>query len=138
MASFIQIVENNKDEIKGQLDDAIERALEAMGMQAENHVKMYETAVDTGTLRNSITHAIEDPRTVAIGTNVEYAPYVEYGTGAYATQGSRAKTIPWRYQDESGQWHITSGIRPVHFLQKGIMNHLSEYAKIAEQALRGF
>lgn len=116
MASFIQIVENNKDEIKGQLDDAIERALEAMGMQAENHVKMYETAVDTGNLRNSITHAIEDPRTVAIGTNVEYAPYVEFG-----------------HRLPSG-----SQVAGIHYLEKGIMNHLSEYAKIAEQALRGF
>ena len=71
MAEFIRIVENNKDEILGQLDDAIERALEAMGAQAEDHVKMYETAVDTSDLKNSITHVLESKDTVAIGTPVE-------------------------------------------------------------------
>lgn len=136
MAEFIRIVENNKDEILGSLEDAIERALEAMGMQAENHVKMYETAVDTGTLRNSITHTLESKDTVAIGTNVEYAPYVEYGTGIYAESGGR-KT-PWVYKDDKGKWHRTVGQKPIHFLRDGIMNHLGEYAKIAEQALKGF
>jgi hypothetical protein len=136
MAEFIRIVENNKDEILGSLEDAIERALEAMGAQAENHVKMYETAVDTSNLKNSITHTLEGKDTVAIGTPVEYAPYVEYGTGIYAESGGR-KT-PWSYKDEEGNWHRTRGQKPIHFLRDGIMKHLNEYAKIAEQALKGF
>ena len=136
MAEFIRIVENNKDEILGSLEDAIERALEAMGAQAENHVKMYETAVDTSNLRNSITHTLEGKDTVAIGTPVEYAPYVEFGTGIYADSGGR-KT-PWVYKDEEGNWHRTRGQKPIHFLRDGIMKHLDEYAKIAETALKGF
>ena len=36
--------------------------------------------MDTGRLRNSITHALDaDGEAVYIGTNVEYAPYVELG-----------------------------------------------------------
>lgn len=38
-------------------------------------------AVDTGRLRNSITHEVaEDGLSAVVGTNVEYAPYVEFGT----------------------------------------------------------
>jgi hypothetical protein len=74
--------------------------------------------------------------TVAVGSNVEYAPYVEFGTGIYADEGGRQ--TPWRYQDDKGVWHITHGQKPVHFLRDGIMNHLDEYGKIAEQALSGY
>lgn len=50
---------------------------------------MQETAVmrvpvDTGNLRSSINTAIEsgeDETTITVGTNIFYAPYVEYGTG---------------------------------------------------------
>ncbi len=134
----IEIIENNKDKILAGLNDAVERALMAAGQQAENHCKMYETAVDTGNLRNSITHAMESEDTVAIGTPVEYAPYVEWGTGIYADRGSKAKKVPWRYKDEEGNWHITSGMKAVHFMQRGIMNHLSEYGEIIKKALGGF
>lgn len=38
------------------------------------------TPVDTGRLRNSMSYATsEDNKTVYVGTNVEYAPYVEEG-----------------------------------------------------------
>ena len=47
MALTIEIVENNKNEIKDELEVAIERALEAVGLQAENYVKM-NIPVDTG------------------------------------------------------------------------------------------
>jgi phage gpG-like protein len=117
MAVTVKIIENNKDEILGELDEAIERALEAMGLQAESYVKFYETAVDTGLLRNSITHQVSPgEKVVYIGTNVEYAPYVEFG-----------HRLP-----SGGQ------VAGIHYLEKGIMNHLDVYGKIAEQALKGF
>jgi phage gpG-like protein len=53
--------------------------------------------VDTGRLRQSITHRIEGS-TGIVGTNVEYAPYVEYGTGKHALGGNGRKT-PWAYTD---------------------------------------
>ena len=133
----IEIIENNKDEILNLLPQAVERALMAAGQQAENYCKTYETAVDTGDLRNSITHVMESEDTVAIGTDVEYAPYVEWGTGKFAERGSNAKKIPWRYKDEEGNWHITSGMKAVHFMQRGIMNHLREYGEIIKNSLEG-
>lgn len=61
---------------------AIERAMEEIGMVAEGHVVGFmtkEKIVDTGRLRNSITHASKDD-SVIVGTNVEYARYVHNGT----------------------------------------------------------
>lgn len=47
--------------------------------------------VETGTLRNSITHEV-DGNVGTIGTNLAYAPYVEFGTGIYATAGNGRQT----------------------------------------------
>ena len=81
------------DEVLDAMQDAVARALERIGMQAEGYAKDL-TPVDTGNLRNSITYDIDkDERKVYIGTNVEYAPYVELGTGKYAAEGGRP--TPW-------------------------------------------
>ena len=55
------------------------RALEVIGGKAEGYAKK-ACPVDTGRLRNSITHQQYSENTEVIGTNVEYAPYVELGT----------------------------------------------------------
>lgn len=51
-------------------------ALEIIGGKAEGYAKRL-CPVDTGRLRNSITHQQFDESTEVIGTNVEYAPFVE-------------------------------------------------------------
>ena len=53
-------------------------ALEIIGGKAETYAKQL-CPVDTGNLRNSITHQRYSDDTEVIGTNVEYAPYVELG-----------------------------------------------------------
>ena len=68
---------DNTDEVLSALGRAKKRGLEAIGLTAEGHAKK-ETPVDTGRLRNSISHATDD-EAAYIGTNVEYAPYVELG-----------------------------------------------------------
>ena len=60
------------------MDSRVPIALEAVGLQAEGYAKML-CPVDTGRLRNSISHAVSGNE-VYIGTNVEYGPYVEFGT----------------------------------------------------------
>ena len=55
------------------------KALEIIGGKAESYAKRL-CPVDTGRLRNSITHQQYDDNTEVIGSNVEYAPYVELGT----------------------------------------------------------
>jgi HK97 gp10 family phage protein len=71
-------ITDNSEEIKSEMAKAVDLALTAIGMKAEEYAKLL-CPVDTGRLRNSITYDIEESD-VYIGTNVEYAPYVELGT----------------------------------------------------------
>lgn len=43
---------------------------------------------ETGALANSIRYELEGNNTVVVGTNLMYAPYVEYGTGKFAVNGN--------------------------------------------------
>ena len=98
---------DNTDEVISALERAKKRGLEAIGLSAEGHAKMI-TPVDTGRLRNSISHATDD-EAAYIGTNVEYAPYVELG--ARGRQGA-------------------------HMLQRAATEHADEYKQIMEDALK--
>ena len=80
MANIEVKLESNTSAVDQALNEAIQRGLEACGLQAEGYAKML-CPVDTGNLRNSITHTTDTQAQEAyIGTTVEYAPYVEYGT----------------------------------------------------------
>ena len=71
---------DNTDEVLKGLSDAVERSLTRIGLSAEGYAKK-KCPVDTGNLRNSITHeVVQSEKAVYIGTNVEYAAYVELGT----------------------------------------------------------
>ena len=73
-------------DVLNEFHDAVLRALERIGMQAEGYANDL-CPVDTGNLRNSISHKVDDKeKAVYIGTNVEYAPYVELGTHRQAAQ----------------------------------------------------
>ena len=98
---------NNADDILRLLERGKRNALTAIGAAAETYAKN-ATPVDTGRLRNSISHAV-DGEAVYIGSNVEYAPYVELGT-------SRAKAH--------------------HMLQKAATEHSAEYKRLAEDAVK--
>lgn len=62
---------DNSAEILKAFEQATERGLEKIGLVAEGYAKKL-TPVDTGRLRNSITHEV-DGNDVYIGSNVEYA-----------------------------------------------------------------
>jgi len=70
---------SNRAAVLSALGGAKARALEIIGGMAETYAKQL-CPVDTGRLRNSITHAQQDENTEVIGTNVKYAPFVELGT----------------------------------------------------------
>ena len=124
------------DEVADALDDAVIRALETCGLAGERFAKENVTAngsVDTGRLRNSISHAVvPDEKAVYIGSNAEYAPYVELGTGKYYPGGRRT---PWAYQDEKGNWHRTEGQPPKPFIKPAVADHGEEYRTIIKNAL---
>ena len=121
-------------EVLGEFNADKAAALEAIGIVAESYAKM-KTPVDTGRLRNSISHAVSGDD-VYIGTNVlPYAPYVELGTGIYADEGKGRKS-PWVWIDKNGKPHKTKGMKPKHFLKKAVQDHQREYKAIIEKNLK--
>lgn len=103
------MLKDNSGDILRRLDTAVLRALEAIGMTAQMYVAG-KAPVDTGRLRNSITYQVEAAtNTVHVGTNVEYARYVEEGTYKQRAQP---------------------------YLRPGITDHIDEYQRIAELQLK--
>lgn len=135
MANLDIEITNNKDAVLSALREQVQRGLESIGVTAEGYAQENCINVDTGRLRNSISHAVEETE-VQIGTNVEYAPYIEYGTGIYASEGGGRQT-PWVYYNEKlGRWVWTRGIQPTHFLRDAVSQHSDEYNAIMEANLR--
>ena len=65
---------DNSGAVLSAADAAIARALEIIGGKCESYAKAL-CPVDTGALRNSITHRVDgDGGTVVVGSNLEYAP----------------------------------------------------------------
>ena len=104
----VKIEANNIEKIKAACADQVSAALEAIGMQAENYAKLL-CPVDTGNLRNSITHQQENENTEVIGSAVEYAAYVEMGT-------RKTKAQP--------------------YLEPAVKNHIDEYKRMFEYVLQ--
>ena len=111
----------------------IQKPLEQACLLVENQAKE-NAPVQTGYLRRSITHEINGNEGI-IGTNVEYAPYVEFGTGLFATEGNGRQT-PWKYQTTDGQWFTTKGQKPQPFLGPALENNKQEILDIFKNAIR--
>ena len=90
---------------------------------------------DTGELRRSISSKVENGEGVVF-TPLEYAPYVEYGTGLFAENGGRTD-VPWSYQDDSGEWHSTSGQHPQPFMRPALDENREEIIKIIKEGITG-
>ena len=69
----VKVNEDNTEEVSRGIVRAIDRTLEEIGLAAEGYAKR-ACPVDTGNLRNSITHVVDSAEDAAyVGTNVEYA-----------------------------------------------------------------
>lgn len=88
---------------------------------------------DTGELRRSISSRVLDDRG-EVFTPLEYAPYVEYGTGLFAENGGRTD-VPWNYQDDEGNWHSTSGQRPQPFMRPALDENRAEIIRILKEGI---
>lgn len=128
----IEITDNSQEFIKAMQTAAL-RALEKCGLTAEGYAKKL-CPVDTGNLRNSITHQVDSGEPTAyIGTNVEYAAHVELGTGKFTPGG---RPTPWTYKDSKGNWHITHGQRAQPYLKPAVADHAAQYRGIIEGELK--
>lgn len=127
--------DDNSQKILDEFHDAALRALERCGSQAEGYAKDL-APVDTGNLRNSISHKVDpDDPAAYVGTDTEYAPYVEFGTGIYA-EGGGGRPTPWVYQDDEGNWHWTAGNKAQPFLKPAVADHAQTYRNIIEDELK--
>lgn len=134
-------IESHVDEALAAADNAVDRALEIIGIKAEKYAKArcpVGTVESTGikgyrggTLRNSITHMVND-NTVSIGTNVEYAPYVELGTGPYF----QAPPAWEQFNAPKGKGVGHGYVRPRPYLKPAIADHINEYKDVIENELK--
>ena len=105
----IEVKIDNTNTVLENLADVKVRALMKCGAMVENYAKQ-DAPVDTGRLRNSIHHEMENDDTVDIGTDVEYAIFQELGTSC--------------------------GVKEKRYLTNAVRNHISEYQNIIESEFR--
>ena len=124
---------DNSGKVLEEFKEACLRALGRCGMKAESYA-VDLAPVDTGNLQQHITHKVDESEpTVYIGTNVEYAAYVELGTGEHYPGG---RPTPWVYQDTKGNWHWTKGNPAQPFIKPAVADHGQTYQKIIEDELK--
>lgn len=90
-----------------------------------------------GDLRRSIKSEIQEDEGDLKGiifTPLEYAPYVEYGTGLFAEEQGR-QDVPWHYQDEKGEWHTTSGMKPQPYMRPALDENREQILTILKESL---
>lgn len=75
---FAEAVDDAETQIESTLDGAVEKTSLQVLRGARQRVP-----IDTGNLRNSILNRRVAPMKYSVGTNVEYAPYVERGTSPH-------------------------------------------------------
>ena len=134
--------ESHKSEYLSALETAKTKALEMIGIQAEKFAKARcptgtpestgKKGYRGGTLKNSITHEVQGD-TLVVGSNVEYAPYVELGTGPYF----KAPPAWEQFTSKPGSGVGHGYVRPRPYLRPAIEDHMDHYKKIAEAVLKG-
>lgn len=113
-----------------QLEKALKRACLVVERTAKQNAQSF---ADTGALAGSITSRVEEDAGI-VYTPLEYAPYVEYGTGLFAEEGGR-KDVPWHYQDDKGEWHTTSGQHPQPYMRPALDVNREEIKRILREGL---
>lgn len=105
-------VEDNSGAFLQELAKRRKEILDLLGDMATNYAKE-DCPVDTGKLRDSITHTTDEQQgAVYVGTDVEYAPFVEYMDNRQHTNGK------------------------AHFLRNAVSQHQAEYEEIIKRELK--
>ena len=117
MASGFKFTDNSK-KVKGQMDDAMFRALESAALIVEASAKALAPVGDSGELRDKIDHNIKEVngmKVAQVGSPLQYAVYVEYGTGEHSKNGAGRKG-GWVYKAPDGKFYFTRGMKAQPFL----------------------
>ena len=118
-------------------DPEVNKALGRGAARIQAEVKL-NTPVDTGNLRNKII--INNPMMMewTIETNVEYAVFVEFGTGKKGDPAvpHTAKDSWTYYSDELKRFVTTHGQEPAHMFTLGFATQYKTAVHIVEVEIR--
>ena len=125
------------DEILDSLDNLYDMAGYVKGLEkactiVERAAKQ-KAPKGNGELRRSITSKVEDMQGI-VYTPLEYAPYVEYGTGLFAEEGGR-QDVPWSYKDDEGNWHSTSGMEPQPYMRPALNENRENILRVIKESI---
>lgn len=111
-------------------DPRIDKALGRGAARMQGAVKAL-TPVDTGNLRNKIFITQVKPMVWTVDTNVEYAAFVEFGTGRLGDPAvPHTSKEYWTYYSDALQRFVTAhGQAPAHMFTKGFS---TTYKKVVE------
>lgn len=126
----LDVVLRRLDKVVSQ--ETIEKALGKACALVETSAKQ-KAPKDSGALRRSITSKVEGLEGI-VYTPLEYAPYVEYGTGLFAESGGR-KDVPWFYKDEEGNWWRTSGQYPQPYMRPALNENRNKITQLIKEGL---
>lgn len=130
-------LEEVEEMLDGLLDDAKVRQALGKACAIVERTAKQKAPKGNGELRRSITSRIENDSGELQGvvyTALEYAPYVEFGTGLFAESGGRTD-VPWNYQDDKGEWHSTSGMHPHPYMRPALNENREEIKRILKEGL---
>ena len=117
--------------------DGIEKAVGKAASLVEKEAKK-KAPKDTGALRRSIASKVETDGSeinADIYSPLEYAPYVEYGTGLFAEKGDGRKDVPWLYQDDKKKTHITRGQHPQPYMRPALNENREKIITLIKEGL---
>lgn len=94
------------------------------------------TPVKTGQLKNNWSYKVDENKLEStIGNPLEYALWVEFGTGEYALEGNGRKG-GWGYEDEDGNSYFTMGQRPKRMLHNAFITKQHVVRQAFERRLK--
>lgn len=134
-------MQDNTEQAKKELDSKMKQLVEIIGGLAEGYAKDL-CPVDTGLLRNSITHVDGEGKlkirkyTDDAGKNSGQYPNGSFPQGAESSKytaiiGTNVQYAPYQ---ELGAPNI--GLKPQPFLRPAIENHKQEYKSLIEDMLK--
>ncbi|GHU76927.1 hypothetical protein FACS1894188_10220 [Clostridia bacterium] len=135
----------------GNIENALKIGLLKAGAKVQADAKNNCPMTATGRLKNSIvTSYSNDTATrihyIIVGTNVNYAPYVEYGTGPVGAASQKDappnmnltyRSTPWVFKDEdTDKFIFTRGQPAKPFLYPAFKNNQNAVKNIIKEELR--
>lgn len=126
---------DNRVQVNKALDDAVGAFL--LGASAEIvSAAARGSRIDSGQLKGSWKANVNESKGEAvIGSELENAIWEEFGTGEYAAKGDGRKG-GWSYQDDSGNWHHTTGKKPNRTLQRAFDSTKGKIINRAKQIFK--